>query len=118
MLDFCEVAVIAEKASQNNIGAFVVPSRLADEIVYNGILLNYEEFYYAVVHCPYLFAKGVVCIFDGDTATNFTLYKNLGKLDAFGYRKILYCNENTIVANGGKTIREYSDGYPIPIQKF
>ena len=57
-------------------------------------------------------------IFDGDTATNFTLYKNLGKLDAFGYRKILYCNENTIVANGGKTIREYSDGYPIPIQKF
>ena len=113
-----EVAVIAEKASQNNIGAFVVPSRLADEIVYNGILLNYEEFYYAVVHCPYLFAKGVVCIFDGDTATNFTLYKNLGKLDAFGYRKILYCNENTIVANGGKTIREYSDGYPIPIQKF
>ena len=63
-----EVAVIAEKAYQNNIGAFVVPSRLADEIVYNGILLNYEEFYYAVVHCPYLFAKGVVCIFDGDTA--------------------------------------------------
>ena len=52
-----KVAVIAEKASQNNIGAFVVPSRLADEIVYNGILLNYEEFYYAVVHCPYLFAK-------------------------------------------------------------
>ena len=55
---------------------------------------------------------------DGDTATNFTLYKNLGKLDALGYRKILYCNENTIVANGGRTIREYSDGYPIPIQKF
>ena len=44
--------------------------------------------------------------------------KNLGKLDAYGYRKVLYCNENTIVANGGKTIREYSDGYPIPIQKF
>ena len=113
-----EVALIAEKASQNDIGAFVVPNRLSNEIIYSGILLNYEEFYYAVAHCPYLFAKGVVCIFDGDTATNFTLYKNLGKLDALGYRKILYCNENTIVANGGKTIREYSDGYPIPIQKF
>lgn len=113
-----EVAVIAEKASQNNIGALVVPNRLANQIVYDGILLNYEEFYYAVAHCPYFFAKGVVCIFDGDTGTNFTLYKNLGKLDAYGYRRILYCNENTIVANGGKTIREYSDGYPTPIQKF
>lgn len=113
-----EVSVIAEKASQNDIGVLVVPNHLASQIVYDGILLNYDEFYYAVAHCPYFFAKGVVCIFDGDTGTNLSLYKNLGKLDAYGYRKILYCNENTIVANGGKTIREYSDGYPIPIQKF
>ncbi len=113
-----EVTVIAEKAAQNSIGVLVVPNRMASQIVYDGILLNYDEFYYAVAHCPYFFAKGVVCIFDGDSSTNFTLYKNLGKLDAFGYRKILYCNENTVVANGGKTIREYSDGYPIPIQKF
>ena len=113
-----EVAEIAEKASQNGVGVLVVPNRLADQIVYDGLLLNYDEFYYTVVHCPYFFARGVVCIFDGDTGTNFSLYKNLGKLDAYGYRKILYCNENTIVANGGKTIREYSDGYPIPIQKF
>lgn len=113
-----EVIVVAEKAAQNSIGVLVVPNRMADQIVYDGILLNYDEFYYAVTHCPYLFARGVVCIFDGDSSTNFTLYKNLGKLEAFGYRKILYCNENTIVANGGKTIREYSDGYLIPIQKF
>lgn len=113
-----EVNVIAEKASQNDIGVLVVPNRFAYQIMYDGILLNYDEFYYAVTHCPYFFAKGVVCIFDGDTGTSVSLYKNLGKLDAFGYRKILYCNENTVVANGGKTIREYSDGYPIPIQKF
>ena len=113
-----EVAVIAEKASQNGIGALVVPNRLASQIVYDGILLNYDEFYYAVAHCPYFFAKGVVCIFDGDTGTNFSLYKNLRKLDAYGYRKVLYCNENIIVANGGKTIREYSDAYHISIQKF
>ena len=113
-----EVAVIAEKASQNGIGVLIVPNRLAQQIVYDGILLNYDEFYYAVAHCPYFFAKGAVCIFDDDPGTNFTLYKKLGKLDAYGYRKILYCNENTIVANGGKTIVEYSDGYHIPIQKF
>lgn len=113
-----EVSVVAEKAAQNDIGVLVVPKRLAKQITYNGLLLNYDEFYYSVVHCPYFFSKGVVCIFDGDTATNFSLYKNLGKLDAYGYRRVLYCNENMIVANGGKTIREYSDGYPIPIQKF
>lgn len=113
-----EVAVIAEKASQNNVGVLVVPNRLEGQILYDGILLNYDEFYYAVAHCPYFFAKGVACIFDGDKGTDFSLYKNLGKLDAYGYRKVLYCNENTIVANGGKTIREYSDGYLIPIQKF
>lgn len=113
-----EVIVVAEKAAQNSIGVLVVPNRMANQIVYDGILLNYDEFYYAVTHCPYLFTRGVICIFDGDSSTNFTLYKNLGKLETFGYRKILYCNENTIVANGGKTIREYSDGYLIPIQKF
>lgn len=113
-----EVAVIAEKASQNNIGVLVIPNRLANQIIYNGILLNYEEFYYTVEHCPYFFAKGVVCVFDGDTGTNFALYKTLEKLDAYGYYKILYCNENTIVASGDKTIKEYSDCYLIPIQKF
>lgn len=113
-----EVALIAEKAAQNDIGVLVVPRRLAKQITFNGLLLNYDEFYYSVAQCPYFFSKGVVCVFDGDTATNLSLYKNLGKLDAYGYRRILYCNENMIVANGGKTIREYSDGYPVPIQKF
>ena len=77
----------------------VVVHHLVDDAVW-------RQFYYAVAHCPYFFAKGVVCIFDGDTGTNFSLYKNLRKLDAYGYRKVLYCNENIIVANGGKTIRE------------
>ena len=113
-----EVALIAEKSSRNSIGVLVVPSRLENQILFDGILLNYEEFYFAVAHCPYLFSKGVVCIFDNDTVTNLILYKNLGKLDAFGYRKILYCNENIIVSSDGKTIREYSEGYPVSIQKF
>ena len=113
-----EVAQVAERAALNEIGVLVVPKRFVNQIVYNGILLDYDEFQYSVAHCPYFFAKGVVCVFDGDATTNFMLYKNLGKLDAYGYRRILYCNENIIVANGGKTIKEHSDGYPIPIQKF
>ena len=113
-----EVAQVAERAALNEIGVLVVPKLFVNQIVYNGILLDYDEFQYSVAHCPYFFAKGVVCVFDGDATTNFMLYKNLSKLDAYGYRRILYCNENIIVANGGKTIKEHSDGYPIPIQKF
>ena len=118
---FCsleEVAQVADKAVQNGIGVLVVPKRFINQIVYDGILFDYDEFQYAVAHCPYFFANGVVCVFDDDTSANFMLYKNLGKLDAYGYRKILYCNENIIVANGGKTIKEHSNGYLIPIQKF
>ena len=69
-------------------------------------------------HIVHIFLQMVVCVFDDDTSANFMLYKILGKLDAYGYRKILYCNENIIVANGGKTIKEHSNGYLIPIQKF
>lgn len=118
---FCsleEVAQVADKAVQNGIGVLVVPKRFINQIVYDGILFDYDEFQYAVAHCPYFFANGVVCVFDDDTSANFMLYKILGKLDAYGYRKILYCNENIIVANGGKTIKEHSNGYLIPIQKF
>lgn len=113
-----EVITAAEKASQNGIGALVVPSRLARAIVYDGICLNYDEFYYAAEHCPYLFAKGVICIFDGDMRVDPILYKNLKKLEAYGYRRILYCNEDTITLDNGRSIKENSDGYSILIQKF
>lgn len=113
-----EVVEVAEKASENGIGVLVVPNRFSNQIVYDGILLNYDEFFYAISHCPYFFANGVLCVFDGNAATDFALYKNLGKLDAFDYRKVLYCNENTIVASGGKSVREYSDSYSIPINQF
>ena len=113
-----EVSIVADKASQNNIGVLVVPEHLADQVVYDGILLNYKEFYYAVIHCPFFFAKGVVCVFDDDIIENRMLYKSLVKLDTYGYRRILYCNENIIVANGSKSLREYSDAYIIPIQNF
>ena len=112
-----EAAEAAERARENGIGALVVPERLARQIAYDGILLNYEEFYYAAVHCPYFFARGVACIFDGDAAADAALYKTLGRLEAYGYRRILYCRESMAIP-GGKTIRECSDGYVIPVEKF
>lgn len=113
-----EAALLAEKAAQNGIGVLVVPEHVAGYIVFDGLLLNYDEFCYAAVQCPYFFAKGVVCILDGDDGVNNRMYKHLGKLEDYGYRRIIYCSENIIVASGRRTIRECSNGYSIPIQKF
>lgn len=113
-----EAMAVAEKANQNDIGVLVAPKRFMDQLNSAGILMDYNEFYFAVVHCPYLFSRGVVCIFDNNAGTNLTLYKNLEKLDAYNYRRVMYCNENTVITNNGKSIRDCIDGYTIPIEKM
>lgn len=113
-----EVENIAEKAVQNNIGVLVVPNRFSDSLSHSGIQLNYDEFFFAVAHCPYLFSSGVLCVFDGEPGMDYALYKNLEKLAPFGYHRVLYCNENIYVTSNGKSIRECNDGYSIPIEKL
>ena len=113
-----EVQIVAEKVSQNHIGALIVPKRFANQVQVTGILLEYDEFSFAVTHCPYLFANGVVCVFDDDTERNLALYKALERLEAFHYRRILYCNENAVITPSGKPIRDYIDGYAIHIERM
>lgn len=116
-----EVAKFATKAAENGIGVLVAPKEIAEQteqITYDGLLLNYDEFYYVAEHCPYLLANGVVCVMASDASVNITLYKKLGELEAYGYRRVIYCNENINIASGDKTIKEYSDAYTISVQKF
>lgn len=113
-----EVILLATKATENHIGVFVAPRRFIDKVSVSGILMDYDEFYFAVKHCAYLFANGVLCVFDNDTGTNYTLYKNLERLDEFHYRRVLFCNENIAVTSNGKALRECIDGYTIPIEKL
>ena len=113
-----EIVLLADKTSQNHLGVFVVHRRFVKEVTVNAILMDYDEFYFAVKHCPYLFANGVLCVFDDDAATNYALYRNIEKLDAFHYRRVLYCNENIIVTSNGKALRECIDGYTITVEKF
>ncbi|MEE1282947.1 MAG: helicase-related protein [Acutalibacteraceae bacterium] len=104
-----EVQTIVQKVISNGIGTIVVPNRFSNELIVNGLLLNYDEFYFAVVKCPYLFSKGVLCVFDSDTIENISLYKSLEKLNEFGYYKVLYCNDNIIVTNTKKPLSECLD---------
>jgi hypothetical protein len=113
-----EATLVTEKANQNDIGVLVVPDRFLDCLNSTGLLMSYDEFYFAAVHCPYLFAKGVLCIFDNQSDTDVTLYKNLERFNSLHYRRILYCNDNAIVTSNGKSIRDCVDGYAISIEKM
>lgn len=113
-----EAMSVAEKANQNEIGILVAPKRFMGQLTVEGVILDYDEFYFAVAHCPYLFAKGVVCIFDNDASMAGALYKNLMKLDAYNYRSVLYCNESAVITSNGKSLRECIDGYAIPLEKM
>lgn len=113
-----EHIALAERANANEIGVFVAPQELLSERISDSMVLNYEEFYFAASHCPYLFAKGMVCILDGDNFSKSTLFKNARKLQTLGYRCVLYSNENALVMSNGKALRECVDGYTIPLSKF
>lgn len=113
-----EAIAVTEKSNENEICVIVGPKRFMGQLVARGMLLDYEEFYFAVAHCPYLFAKGVTCIFDDNAGENRTLYKNLERLEAFGYRRVLYCNENAVITSNGKSLGESTEGYSIPLEKF
>lgn len=113
-----EAKAVAEKAYQNDIGVLVTPKRFMRQLQSVRLLMDYDEFYFAVVHCPYLFSSGVMCIFDNDIVTNLALFKNLDRLDVYNYRRVMYCNENTVITSNGKSIKDCFDGYTISIDKM
>ena len=113
-----EVEILSEKAQEYSIGCLVLPVRFAPKVHFRGLVLDYEEFFFAVNNTPYLFAPGVLCVFEDDSNTNYSLYKNLSLLEAQQYKRVLYCNENSVITANGKSIRESSDCYAISVEKF
>lgn len=112
-----EVNTIAEN-NANSIGILIAPRSLLANVETDCLVLDYDEFYFTANHCPYLFAKGMVCVLDGDNFLKSMLFKTARKLEKFGYRCILYANENALVMSDGKALRECVDGYTISLSKF
>lgn len=113
-----EIIMLAEKASLNQLGVFVAPKELLTNVSSDCIVLNYDEFFFAAIHCPYLFASGMVCVLDGDNFFKESLFKHTRKLEKYGYRCVLYSNENALVMSNGKTLRDCVEGYTITLSKF
>ena len=113
-----EAELISEKAEVYGIGCLVLPTRFASKTHFHGLVLDYDEFFFAVNITPYLFAPGVLCVFEDDANMNYTLYKNLSLLEQYQYKRVLYCNENNVISANGKSIRESLDCYTISVEKF
>ena len=113
-----ELRLAAEKASACGVGALVVPGRLADGLPFRGLVLTYEEFYFAAATTPYLFAGGVLCVFGTDGQTNQTLYRKLQTLEKRRYRCLLYCNESMPVTGAGRAVCEDVDGYTVALERL
>lgn len=113
-----EVELFSEKAEQNGIGVFVAPQRFMGKLSANKLLMDYSEFLFAAAHCPYLFSRGVACVFDNDHEMNAVLFKSIEKLSQNGYYSVLYCSENEVIISTGKPLRESVEGYSITIDKL
>ncbi len=113
-----ELQMVSNAASDNALGCMVIPNRLIKSIQFDGTLLTYEEFYFAVQNTPYMFSKGLLCAFESDINANSTLYRHINSLETKGYKVVLFCNENEVITSNGRTLKNALDGYAISLDRF
>lgn len=111
--NLAEVRLVCGKASDLGIGTVVLPSKYMGQVQFYGIVLSCDEFYFSVIHTPYLFYKGVLCVFSDENSTNQALYRSLKRLSEYQYRRLLLCNGQMFIADTGKALIECTDGYSI-----
>lgn len=106
-----EIREVCRKVERFGIGAVILPSHLSSSILYNGIVLSYEEFYFSAIHTPYLFHKGLLCVFSQDNASNQALMESIMRLKPFQYRTLMLCNTEMKLSRTGRSINESLEGY-------
>ena len=113
------INLLCEKVAGCGIGTIVVPLEIAKKANYPGLVLSYEEFPYTVIHQPFLFNQGVLCVLpENNPELGNTLYGYMRKLDAYGYTKVFYCGDQFRLFPSGKALQESIDGYSIRLEKL
>lgn len=113
-----EINILCEKSSKLGLGTAVIPNNYDDEVNFNGIVLDYDEFIFAVDHTPYLFAKGILCLMGDNKSENISLYKAISKLKSRSYVFVIYGNPNNVITGDGRAIRDEIEGYTITIDRL
>ena len=106
---------LSVRAGRCGLGALVLPGAAAGRTGFDGLVLDYDEFCFAAVHTPYLFAGGVLCAFCGGEG-ELALYQSLNRLKALGYLRVLYWDESATA--GGRPARDCVEGYAISFERF
>lgn len=113
-----ELNALSERINHSGIGAVVASKQVSDRLRTRGIVLDYDEFFFAVERVPYLFAAGVIVLFEAETSTNISLYRAASKLSRFDYDRILYLGEEMLLTGSGKKAKEIIDGYTVSLDRL
>ena len=113
-----ELNKLCQKAENCGIGTIIIPNTCQYSIHFSGLVLTFDEFFFASTYLPYLFNSGVLCLFPDDQAIVTALYTILQRLSALNYPEIIYCDKSFRLSTTGKTIADSIDGYSISLDKF
>jgi hypothetical protein len=113
-----EVSELLSKTKSYGLGCCVLPNRLVNSIDFDGVVLNYDEFFFASENAPHLFSGGTIVVFDDDLEENRTVYRLIEKDGLRMYRRVLFCNESKVITSSGKALSDFSDGYSFQISQL
>ena len=113
-----EVSELLSKTKSYGIGCCVLPNRLVNNIDFDGVVLSYDEFFFASENAPHLFSGGIIIVFDDDLEENRTVYRLIEKNELRRYRRVLFCNESKVITSSGKSIKDCIDGYSFQISQL
>jgi superfamily II DNA/RNA helicase len=94
-----------------SVDTLVVPPELASKIVFEGIILTYDEFIKTYEMIKPLFNTGVAVVFSDHQNENDVLYNALEKIENQGFATFLICKESMYVSKYRKTISNIFSGY-------
>lgn len=116
--DFEELADLFDRAAKAEIGCLVIPEPWTCTREYPGLVLTYSEFHETVKQAPYLFHKGVLCVFDHDTKHQSSLLYSMEKLAQLYYRRVFYGSDDMRLPSIGKSLADALDGYRIHVSQL
>jgi ATP-dependent DNA helicase RecQ len=109
---------IIQKINEMGIKCLVIDENYAIAESFNGLCLTREEFSFSVKMMPYLFFKGVVCVFGNSQQDNNDLFNELKLLTKFHYKQFYICNDEMYIESSAKSLRESFEGYIISASDF
>lgn len=106
-LDIDVLSQVVEAMNRAGIATLVGKEDVVSGLRFTGLVLSRDEFSFMVSIYPGFFAGGVFAIFDGDEFSNSALFSNLKKIQAYGYKTVLYCSDDMYIHGYNRRITDF-----------